>query len=165
MAGHVLAPCLVMLHDKHASIKNKPVPASLHPSLPPVFPQSQAFFKRSICSFHQNNDSGEGSQKKTSLFYQSWAYVGPASPGTGWTSKQLKTYSLFRKYWLYVPVGALKTYFFLLKCYIHPMPPFISVLKGTFRDIVIISCICCFYFIQLMLTFYLPQFICICYPW
>lgn len=50
MAGHVLARCLVMLHDKQASIKKRnQLPA-----------QSQAFLKRSTCSLVQNNDSGEG---------------------------------------------------------------------------------------------------------
>lgn len=52
MAGHVLAWCLFMLHDKQASIKKR----NQLPS------QSQAFLKRSTCSLNQNTDSGEGSQ-------------------------------------------------------------------------------------------------------
>lgn len=64
-------------------------------SLPPALPHSQAFFKRSIGSFDQNNVSEKGSRQKCRSLATAGLTWGPRSPGTGWTSKQ--TCSLFRK--------------------------------------------------------------------
>lgn len=72
VAGHVLAPCLVMLHDKQGSIKNKPVPPSLPSSPLPSSFSPRPSLKGGFVHYIKTMNLVKGASK-TLLFDHSWA--------------------------------------------------------------------------------------------
>lgn len=130
----------------------------LPPSLPPVLPQSQAFFKRSISSFHQNNDAGEGSQQKR----RSFTTVGPtwvphrpaqAEHQSSWKHTAFSgnngcmCQSGSETFGLLFPLLSAPASFLFLKCCIHPLPPVYVCFKRDFQRYID-------HFMHLLLLFY-----------
>lgn len=157
MAGHVLAPCLVMLHDKQGSMKNKPVPASLPPSL--LFSLSPRLSLKGVLVHSiKTMTLGKGASKNVALLPQLGRH-GSCIARHRLNIKAAENIQPFQEimavcasrgsetFGLLFPLLSAPASFLFLKCCIHPLPPVYVCFKRDFQRYID-------HFMHLLLLFY-----------